>query len=155
MGAVESRIPTLLVQSRARCCAIPMTHVLEVMRPIPVDAVVGMPTYVLGLSVIRGRPTPVVDLARLFRQAERGEPSRYVALRLGDRRLALAVDAVLGVRELALGDMDEYPPLLGSDSAEIVDSLGVLDTKLLLALSTMRLLPDAAWASVTAGDAQA
>jgi hypothetical protein len=50
--------------------------------------------------------------------------------------------------------MDEYPPLLGSHSAELVDSLGVLDAKLLLALSTTRLIPEAAWGALATGDAR-
>jgi purine-binding chemotaxis protein CheW len=146
---------TLVVQACARRCAIPMAHVLEVMRPLPVDAVLGMPPYVLGLSVIRGRPTPVVELARLFPEGERAEPSRYVTLRVGDRRLALAVEAVLGVHDLAPGETEGFPPLLGSESAELIESLAVLDAKLLVALTTTRLIPEGAWAELAVGEGPA
>ena len=56
----------LVVMVGARACALPLHHVAETMRPLPIEAVVGTPSFVCGVSVIYGVPTPVVDLKPLL-----------------------------------------------------------------------------------------
>jgi purine-binding chemotaxis protein CheW len=82
-------------------------------RPLPVQPIAGMPSFVQGISIIRGIPTPVIDL-----EAVVGTPServeRFVTLRVGDKQVALSVNAVLGVRDLGgVATMRELPPLCG------------------------------------------
>jgi CheY-like chemotaxis protein len=97
----------------ARACAFPLHHVGETMRPLPIKPLAGTPGFVCGVSVIRGTPTPVVDLKALLENSEHS-PSfgRFVTLkdnpanmrlveRLIDRRtdikLLKAVDGSLGI----------------------------------------------------------
>ena len=47
----------LVVMVGARACAFPLHHVAETMRPLPIEAVVGTPSFVCGVSVIYGVPT--------------------------------------------------------------------------------------------------
>src|ERR1039458_916000 len=85
----------LLIRAGDRCCALDLLHVVEIMRPLPVDAVAHMPAFVRGLSIIRGAPTPVVSLAALLADSAR-PPTRFVVVRAGERQIALAVDAEIG-----------------------------------------------------------
>ena len=80
--------PVLVVMVGARACAFPLHHVAETMRPLPIKGVAGTPGFVRGVSVIRGTPTPVVDLKALLESSE-NSPSygRFVALKLDDRRV--------------------------------------------------------------------
>ncbi|MBS2023811.1 MAG: chemotaxis protein CheW [Deltaproteobacteria bacterium] len=135
-GAVQS----LVVASGARACAIPLSHVLETLRPLPVEALAGAPGFLRGLSVIRGKPTPVLDLRALLEE-EPGTPTRFVTLRLSERTLALAVDSVLGVRTLDRATLATLPPLLRDASQRMVEAVGTLDARLLLVLKTGWLLP--------------
>lgn len=111
------------------------------MRPLPVEAIAGAPGFVLGLAVIRGEAVPVIDVARLL-GAEGARPRRFVTVRAARRTIALAVDAVLGVRAIA-----EAPgglaPLVGAVAGEMVSAIGVLDAELLVVLEATRLVPDA------------
>jgi hypothetical protein len=43
-----------VVRVGARVCALPLHHVVETMRPLPIDPVVGTPAFISGVSVIRG-----------------------------------------------------------------------------------------------------
>jgi purine-binding chemotaxis protein CheW len=86
--------------------------VVEVMRPLPLEPVIGLPTFILGLSVIRGAPVPVVDLAALTGDRRGSGTTRFVTLGLGERRVAVAVEEVLGVRALDVETLQELPPLL-------------------------------------------
>ena len=136
---------SLLFRVQMHLCALPLTHVVETMRPLPIEQLSSAPRFVRGLSVIRGVPTPVVDVARLF-DGEDSFPTRFVTIAIGGRRAALAVDSVLGVRPIPLGSLQALPPLL--QNADAVSAIGTLDAELLLVLSGARLVPDDLWAEL-------
>ena len=135
---------SLLCRVRDYWCALPLVHAGETMRPLPIEPLAGMPLFVRGLSVIRGVPTPVVDAGVLLGASDLTEGGRFVTIRTGDRRVALAVDAVVGVRELP-GGLGDLPPLVREASAEIISAVGALDAELLIVLGAARLLPEAVW----------
>jgi purine-binding chemotaxis protein CheW len=140
----------LICRVGSRLCGIPLEHVLETMRPLPVEPLGHAPAFVDGLSLIRGRPTPVIDAPRLLGSATQQKArGRYVTLRLGKRCAALAVDAVLGVRQVDLAELDELPALL-RERNELVAALGALDHELFLVLERARLVPEAVWAALDA-----
>jgi len=72
-------------------------------------------------------------------------PTRFVVVRAGDRRVALAVQGVLGVRPLARETLRALPPLLANAGAQVVTALGTLDAQLLTVLSGGYLVPPALW----------
>lgn len=125
-------------------CAVPLAHAAEVMRPLPVEPLVGAPAGVLGVAVIRGRATPVVDLEALLHGSPAGalaDSARHVTLRTGDRVVAIAVEAVLGIRTVDLARFEGLPPLWQGPCPPAIAALGTLDRELLLVLETARLLP--------------
>ena len=104
-----------------------------------------MPDFLLGLSVVRGSPVPVVELQVVMGVGRKQAISRFVVLKLGARRVVLAVGAVVGIRELDGAHLDELPPLLREARADVVEAIGVLDTQLLLVLRASRLVPEEVW----------
>ncbi len=142
----------LIVATGSRVCAIPITHVAETMRPLPVDAIAGVPSFLLGLSVIRGAPLPVVDLQDLLNVGRAEAVSRFVALKLGERRVVLAVGRVVGIRELEAARVEEMPPLLREARADVIEAIGVLDAQLLLVLRASRLLSEEIWQTLSTGE---
>jgi purine-binding chemotaxis protein CheW len=140
---------TLVVGVKSRWCALPLTHVMEIMRPLPVEPISAVPSFVQGISIIRGIPTPVVDLGALL-----GMPKvaadRFVTLRIGERQVALSVDSVLGVRELDVSKIGELPPLLQGASRDVIEAMGTLDEQLLVVLRAGWELPDEVWQTLTA-----
>jgi purine-binding chemotaxis protein CheW len=133
----------LLIRAGDRCCALDLLHVVEIMRPLPVDEVAHMPAFVRGLSIIRGAPTPVVSLAALLADSG-GPPTRFVVVRAGERQVALAVDAVLGVFELDPATLRALPPLL-RHAAGALQAVAALDGQLLLLLNSGNIVPDEVW----------
>jgi purine-binding chemotaxis protein CheW len=108
------------------------------MRPCPVERVEAAPPYLAGLAVIRGETIPVVDAALLLSGLS-GPVTRFVVLRVGQRRIALAVAEVIGTQVLEADALAELPPLL-LGSNELIRGLGVLDGQLLEVLESGRLL---------------
>jgi purine-binding chemotaxis protein CheW len=123
-------------------CALPLEHVIETMRPLPLEALGSAPTFVRGVAVIRGTPVPVVDVGALLGTAEGERPARFVTLSIHGRLIALAVEGVVGVRTLPADVLGALPPLLRGVGSDAVAALGTLDSALLLTLRAARLVPD-------------
>jgi purine-binding chemotaxis protein CheW len=131
-----------------------LKDVRETMRPLPIEPLMGAPPFVLGLAIIRGFPTPVVDAGSLLGPSTStspmlsSSPARFVSLKLGERTAALAVDAVLDVCSLPSETLSHIPPLLLGGDAQLVSVMGALDSKLLLVLEAAQLVPDSVWIAI-------
>jgi purine-binding chemotaxis protein CheW len=145
----ERRGLSLLCRVGELLCALPLERVEEAMRPLPVEAIAGVPAYVRGLAVIRGTPIPVVDAASLL-TGDASHPTRFVTVKTGSRRIALAVDAVVGVVEIPRGSLEPLPLLFQSASLDAISAIGTLDGDLLLVLQSARLIPEELWAVLEA-----
>ena len=143
----EEDASLLLVRAERLTCALPLRAVSEIMRPLPLRTLAGLPSYVGGASIIRGQATPVVDLSLLLGGQRLAQPARYVVLR-GGSPVALAVDDVLGVRALSRESLGGLPRLLVDFGSEHVRSLGSLDGELVPVLASTIVLPDEAWERV-------
>lgn len=142
-GQAQTRL--LICRVGTKVCGLPLEHVRETMRPLPLERLANLPSFVSGLSVIRGRATPVLDTRVLLGAQTDVPPSRYISLRLGERVAALAVDEVLGVHGVATALLDSPPPLAGAAENPHVAALGLLDADLLVLLQHTQLLPEALW----------
>jgi purine-binding chemotaxis protein CheW len=137
----------LICRVPATVCALPLTDVEETMRVLPVEPLAGMPHFVRGLAIIRGAAMPVVDAAFLL-GAKESRPTRFVTVKVADRRVALAFDAVLGVREIPVESLQGLPPLLKDASSGVISAIATLDAALLVILRSAHLVPDAVWAAL-------
>jgi len=144
----------LLSRVGARVCAWPVAHVREVMRRLPTETAPGAPPFVRGLSIVRGAPIPVIDVALLLGEAG-SDPAYFVTASCGDRAAVLAVDGVLGVRRLPDAALQSLPPLLDGADHEFVSQIGALDDQLLFVLDSARIVPDEAWATTSAPEPEA
>jgi purine-binding chemotaxis protein CheW len=104
-------------------------------------------SFVAGVSIIRGEPVVVIDAAMLLGVTS-ADPGRLVVIRVGARRVALAVTGVLAVREIAADVLGEMPPLLAEAESSAVVTLGRLDNDLLLVLDGARLVSSEVWADL-------
>jgi purine-binding chemotaxis protein CheW len=127
----------LLCRAGARLCALPIETIVETMRRLPIEPLARAQPFVLGMSVVRGAPVPVVDVAALLGEPA-VNPERLVTLRVGERVVALALNEVLGLREISGAAV---PPLLKDAAGEVVAAIGALDAELLLVLNAARAIP--------------
>ena len=151
----EARDPAraaLLCRVGTRVYAIRLEQVVETLRPLPIEPLAGVPPFVLGLSILRGTPVPVVDLAGLLGATSSVRSARFVAVRAGERQALLAVEGVAGVVGLPERTLDALPPLLRDMSAQAVEAVGSLDEGMLFVLQAGRIVPDSVWKSVDEQD---
>jgi len=146
--------PVFVVMVGARACAFPLHCVAETMRPLPIKPVAGTPGFVRGVSIIRGTPTPVVDLKALLENSENSSSyGRFVTLKLDERWVVIGVDSVVGLMHLDSAQLGELPPLLRDVTADLIESFGTRDAKLLLVLRAARIVPDEVWTTLAAAEA--
>lgn len=136
----------LLFRVGSRFCALPLKYVEETLRPLPIEALPETPPFVLGASVIRGAPTPVVELGVLLTGKRLEQAGRAITVKTPDgRRVALLVSAVVGCGRSDEASIQTMPPLLRDAAPGAVQTLGRLDQSLLTIFQIGRLIPEAAW----------
>ncbi len=137
----------LVFRAGAQLCALPLLVVLETMRPLPTQPTNDGHHLNLGLSLIRGKPCPVVDMARLF--GSLANPTRIVLIKLPlARKVALAVTAVEGVFRIPSSSLMQKPPLVTGADRDLTESIGILDGELFKVLQAGALLSDQEWSLV-------
>jgi purine-binding chemotaxis protein CheW len=140
--ALVGRVATVM-------CAIPVVHVVETLRPLPVEPVGTGPGFIRGVSIIRGIPTVVIDTAAVLGTTA-STPTRFVVVRVGERRVALTFDEVLDVRRVEKTAFADLPPLVRAVTADAVAAITTADAELLVLLETSRVIPADTWAKLDA-----
>jgi purine-binding chemotaxis protein CheW len=130
-------------------CALRLDEVIETMRPLETQPLAGTPPFVLGISILRGVPTPVIDVARLLR-GKPGETGRYVTVRTERGAVALATGEIIGIRDIDVNAPGGHPALLGNRTSRLVAAVGTLGAEPLLLLHSMRAVPDEVWDAAAA-----
>lgn len=138
----------ILIRAGGHRCAVPLANVSEVMRILPIKPIAGAAVYVRGISVVRGQSIPVIDLGVLLGNAAADDGGRLIVLRVNERNVAMAVDAIGGLATLSPSMLSEIPPLLHDACAEFLAGIGVLDGELLMVLQASRIITDKTWSAV-------
>jgi purine-binding chemotaxis protein CheW len=123
------------------------------MRPLPVSPLPNMPDFICGVALIRGTPTPVVELEAFFQAEQRPVAGRFVTVRSAGRAIALSVQSVVGVAEQGRLNVADLPSLLKNARTDVIEAVGRLDADLLVMLQIARLVPESAWSSLSSFEA--
>lgn len=114
------------------------------MRPLPVRPAPNAPTFVLGLSTLRGSATPVVDLSQLLGDDEAFGGSRFITLGDAAAPVALAVETVVGIHELPERALEGLPSVL-NQLPERGAELDADHEALRRVLGSARVVPESFW----------
>ena len=129
--------------------ALPITSVLEILRPLPIESMPNAPAFVAGVMIVRGQPIPVIELGLLMRNHPLETIKRLIVIQLAEhRRAGLLVSDVFGLRDGAELALDSTPALASGFEAGVIQSLGQLDSTLLAVLELGLILPDSVWDSI-------
>ena len=139
----------LIARAGGHTCAIPLATEMELMRPLGVEPLPGVPPFVSGMTVVRGGPAPVIDLGRLLEDAPRDAvPRRWVFSKIEGQPLVLAVESVDGVAELDRTRLEAAPTFGSRTDGGIVSAIALHDRRLLWVLQSTRLVPPEVWQTV-------
>ncbi|GIF03321.1 chemotaxis protein CheW [Actinoplanes siamensis] len=144
MEQQEAGVAALVFRAGPLFCALPLAEVVETMRPLPTRPLAGTPPYVRGLTILRGEPSPVVDVPRLLTGVT-SEIDRYVAVRAGRGPVVCATGPVLGVQTVRAAPPEGPGTMFTGASTSLVAAVGRVGTEPLLLLHGIRTVPDEVW----------
>lgn len=142
--AVDSAVLALVFRAGPVFCALALDEVVETMRPLATRPLAGTPPYVLGLTIMRGAPAPVIDMTRLLTGID-GMVERYVAVEAGRGLIACATGPVLGVQDVRVAPPDGPAALFTGVSTSLIAAVGTIGAEPLLLLRSIRAVPDEVW----------
>jgi purine-binding chemotaxis protein CheW len=120
-------------------------HVQEIIRMQPITMVPNGPAFVEGLTNLRGRVIPVMDLRKRFGLAT-SEPtrrSRIVVAELGGQTVGLIVDAVSEVLRVSADEVESPSALVTTEDSAYLRGVAKLEGRLVLLLELSRILSTA------------
>lgn len=124
-------------------CALPVDQVQEVLRVGSITRVPHAPSAVRGVTNLRGRVLPVVDLRRRLglREAELDEHSRVLVASIKNRPVGMLVDGVHQMVAILPSSIQDTPEEAVQLQDEVVHGVcSTQDRGLLLLLDLQRLL---------------
>lgn len=138
----------LICRTQGWTCAVPVAQVRETMRPQAITRMPDAPGHVLGMAVIRGMATPVLDMGVLLGGAP-VQAGRFILMTVQaqgtqpeqpPQRLALAVEQVEGIRAVPAAELQSLPSLLQGPAPSMVLATTRQDATLLMLLDSVRLM---------------
>ena len=115
----------------------------SIIRVQPLTKVPNTPSFVEGVTNLRGTVLPVVDLRRRFGLPVRtpDKDTRIVVVEMGGTTVGVSVDAVIEVRKVPEESIDAPSPLVSTvDTAFITGIAKVGDERLIIVLDVERVL---------------
>ena len=121
---------------------IPVVRVREVIRVSEITRVPQAPPHVRGVTNLRGRILPVVDLRSRFGlpAADVTSRSRIVVVEAGDRVVGLLVDAVLQVAKVPLDVIAAPPEEVRSEDADYLSGVARWNGRIIILLELEKAL---------------
>jgi purine-binding chemotaxis protein CheW len=151
--APEEGTLSVVFRAGSLLCALRLDEIIETMRPLATRPLAGAPPFVRGICVMRGVPTPVIDVARLL-GGEQAAITRFLAVHTERGPVAFATGEVAGIRPTSVDEPGAagHTGLLTGASSRLVAGVSTIDAEPLLLLRSLRVVPDDVWAAA-AGEA--
>jgi purine-binding chemotaxis protein CheW len=123
--------------------AVPATDVVQMESYVGVTAVPGVAPWIAGLTQIRGRVVPILDVRRRFGLPSVPPPpsARIIVVSVGQRSVGLLVDVAREVTKLD-GEIGPPPELLTHTAQGFVRGVARSKGRLLMLIDTGRLIGD-------------
>jgi purine-binding chemotaxis protein CheW len=120
--------------------ALEMSYIGETLPLTDFTPLFCTPPFVLGITNVRGRIISIIDLRRFFELPEVGlsDLNRVIVVSDGAMEFGVLADAIVGMTELALGDLQAAPATFSGIREEFLagvtaDRLALLDMGKILA----------------------
>src|SRR5215470_1403921 len=126
--------------------ALPAADVLEMESYTGVTPVPGVAPWIAGLTQIRGRVVPILDVRQRFGLPAAPPPpsARVIVAAVGDRTVGLLVDAAREVTRLDETAVGAAPDLLVSQAQGFVRGIARVKGRLIMLVDTGRLIGEEA-----------
>ncbi len=125
--------------------AFRIEKIQEIVIPRQVTCTPQVPSYVEGVSNLRGTIIPIINLRCLFGLESRpaNEDTRTIVVNVGERTMGCTVDAVTQVIRIPPDRIQPAPDVIATDRTAYIAGFAKLDDRILVILNIDELLnPD-------------
>ncbi|MFN0073859.1 MAG: chemotaxis protein CheW [Chloroflexota bacterium] len=140
VAASEEQVVILELANEAY--GVEIGRVQEIIRMQRITTIPNGPDFVEGVTNLRGRVIPVLDLRKRF-ALQRSNPtgrSRIVVAELGEHTVGLVVDGVSEVLRVSAEMVEPPSTLVASDQATFLRGVAKIDERLVLLLDLAHIL---------------
>ncbi|MBX5491031.1 MAG: chemotaxis protein CheW [Chloroflexi bacterium] len=149
-AAVASEEQVVVLELAGEAYGVEIGRVQEIIRMQPITRVPNGPAFFEGVTNLRGRVIPVLDLRKRF-GLEATPPtrrSRIVVAELGEHTVGLVVDAVSEVLRVSADAVEPPSALVTTADSAYLRGVAKLDERLVLLLDLARILGPAEHAAL-------
>ena len=120
---------------------IPILKVREIISMPSVTAIPHLPSYVNGVTNLRGSIIPIINLKNLLHTCgSEGDGNTIIVISTGKITFGIIVDGITGVIKVDESDI-EPPDNFFNNNADNIEGVAKLNDKLIVLLNTKKLLP--------------
>jgi|WetSurMetagenome_2_1015567.scaffolds.fasta_scaffold258299_2 purine-binding chemotaxis protein CheW len=121
-----------------------IAQVQEIIRPVGITRIPGMPSFIEGVINLRGKIIPIIDLRDRFGLVKKDDDAntRVVVAEVSSQTVGLVVDSVSEVLRLQNDSIDPLPPTITNIDGEYLKGVGKLDRRLIILLDLEKVLTD-------------
>ncbi|MGM0750451.1 MAG: chemotaxis protein CheW [Bacillota bacterium] len=122
--------------------AIPVNQVRSIEKLPYITRVPGTPSYVMGVTNLRGVVTPIIDLRSRFDlpSSDSTESTRVIIVGLEDKEVGLIVDSANDVLDVAREMIEPPPEVVGIVEAEYIGGVVRQSKRLMILLHLDKIL---------------
>jgi len=127
--------------------AIPIRHVIDIINAQPITRVPNTPDYVKGITNLRGKVIPIVDVLTRFgkQHQEYDERTCIIVVEYGGDAVGMIIDRVSEVVDMSEDDISDPPAFSDSSEAKFIQGVGRVDGGVRLILDFLAVLEDSAY----------
>lgn len=116
--------------------AVSVRQVGSIERVLPITRVPGTPSFVKGVTNLRGVVTPVIDLKDRFKNkaTQFTDSSRIIIVYLEDLMVGIIVDEANDVLDIPQNTIEPKPEVINSIDADYISGVAKVDKRLLILL---------------------
>jgi purine-binding chemotaxis protein CheW len=123
---------------------VEISAIESIIKMQPITKVPHSPSFVEGITNLRGTVLPVIDLRKRFDlpPAERSRDTRIVVTNLGDKKVGMTVDSVSEVLTIQSNLVEPPPSMISSGHTEFLQGIVKISDRLIILLNLERILND-------------
>lgn len=122
--------------------AFKVSELEEIIRPQQFTTIPRTPEYLLGVTSLRGKIIPIVDLKKMLSLTVKEDATRQKIIILkGDRGpIGVRVDRISGVVRLPAQALTESPPHLNESQLKYIDKVAIYNSRFISIINTEEIM---------------
>lgn len=127
--------------------AIPIRHVVDIINMQPVTRVPNTPPYITGITNLRGKVIPIVDVLTRFGKSHAGYNDRtcIIVVEYNGADVGMIIDRVSEVMDMDDDSISPPPSFNDSAEAKFIQGIGRTESGVRLILDFLAVLEDSAY----------